>query len=155
MRSSLKIIYLPNHSLQVIMRIKTTDNGNIAVYNLKDVSSHGNPDNRTWLTANSIESNLRENTTDYSQVTNYNTVYNSQRNSESFENYSTVRGTGVDSKAITPSVELVCNRQYRINSRHVKTVPSCKSETENLENTTATARAPYEGFLSKYDSLMV
>ena len=135
--------------LQVIMRIKTPDNGNIAVYNRQDVLSHRNPDNRTWLTANSTESNLRENTTDLSQVTNCNTVYNSQRNSETFENYSSVRRSGADSEASTPSTELVCNRQYRINSRHVNTVQSRNhSETDNLEETTGTGRAPCEGFLS-------
>lgn len=133
------------------MRIKTTDNGNIAVYNRQDASSHGNPDNRTWLTANRAESNLRENTTDYSQVTNFNTVYNSQRKSETFENYSTVRKTGADSQDSAVSAELVCNRQYRINSRHRNTVQSCNNgETGNLEETTATVRPPCESFRSRY-----
>lgn len=142
---------MPFLHLQVIMRIKTTDNGNIAVYNRHDVLSHGNPDNRTWLTANRAESNLRENTTDHSQVTNCNTVYNSQRNSDTFENYSSVRRSGADSEASSPNAELVCNRQYRINSRHVNTVQSRnKRETDNLEETTATVRSPCESFLSRY-----
>nr|XP_021183997.2 schwannomin-interacting protein 1 homolog isoform X2 [Helicoverpa armigera] len=131
------------------MRIKATDNGNIAVYNRQDVSSHRNSDSRTWLSANSTESNLRENTTDYSQVTNCNTVYNSQRNSETFENYSTGTDTGADNEASVLSSELVCNRQYRINNRQTNTVQTCNTvDTDNLEETTKSVRAPCESFIS-------
>ncbi|XP_021183997.3 schwannomin-interacting protein 1 homolog isoform X2 [Helicoverpa armigera] len=131
------------------MRIKATDNGNIAVYNRQDVSSQRNSDSRTWLSANSTESNLRENTTDYSQVTNCNTVYNSQRNSETFENYSTGTDTGADNEASVLSSELVCNRQYRINNRQTNTVQTCNTvDTDNLEETTKSVRAPCESFIS-------
>ncbi|XP_026727256.1 schwannomin-interacting protein 1 homolog isoform X3 [Trichoplusia ni] len=129
------------------MRIKSLDNGNIAVYNRQEVLSHRNPDNRSWLTANNTEQSLRENSRDYSQVFNSNTIYNSRKNSGTIENTSTEIGADSDASAL--SAELVCNRQYRINSRNVNSSESRNSnETDNLEATTETIRAPCERFIS-------
>ncbi|KAJ8726441.1 hypothetical protein PYW07_001139 [Mythimna separata] len=71
-----------------------------------------------------------------------------QWNSETFENYSTVRGSGADSQDLAVTAELVCNRQYRINSRHENTVQCNNGATDNLEETIATIRAPCEAFLN-------
>ncbi|CAH0603058.1 unnamed protein product [Chrysodeixis includens] len=129
------------------MRIKSSDNGNVAVYNRQDVLSHRNPDNRSWLTSNNTEQSLRENSTDYSQVFNSNTIYSSRKNSGTIENTGTEIGADSDASAL--SAELVCNRQYRINSRNVNSVESRNSnETDNLEATTETIRAPCERFIS-------
>ncbi|XP_075992427.1 schwannomin interacting protein 1 isoform X1 [Anticarsia gemmatalis] len=129
------------------MRIKT-ENGNVAVYNRQDVISRRNPDNRSWLNSNNTESNIADNTTDYTQVTNCNTIYNSRRNSGTLENYTT--GTEIVGET-DPSIlgtELVCNRQYRINSRNVNTVRSCDNpEKDNLEGTTETVHASCENFI--------
>lgn len=133
------------------MRIKTTDNGNITVYNRQDIASHRNSDNSSWLTSNSTESNLRENTTDNSQVTNCNTIYNSIRNTELSENYPASTDICTAGDVLTLSAELVCNRQYRINSRQVNTVQTINnSDTDALEVTTEIVRTPCEGFISTY-----
>ncbi|XP_022820333.1 schwannomin-interacting protein 1 homolog isoform X2 [Spodoptera litura] len=130
------------------MRIKTSDNGNIAVHNNQDVLSRRNSDNRSWLSVNnSAQTNLRENSTDYSKVTNCNTVYSSQRKLETFENYSTTSEVGADSEDLTVSPELVCNKQYRINNRHVNSVQTCNnSATDNLEGSIDTVSAPCTDF---------
>lgn len=134
------------------MRIKTSDNGNIALYNNQDVLSHRNSENRSWLSVNnSAQTNLRENTSEYSKVTNCNTAYNSQRKSDTFENYSTTSEVGADSEDLTVSPELVCNQQYRINNRHVNSVQTCNNTaTDILEESTDTVRAPCSDFISKY-----
>lgn len=132
------------------MRIKTSDNGNIALYNNQDVLSHRNSENRSWLSVNnSAQTNLRENTSEYSKVTNCNTAYNSQRKSDTFENYSTTSKVGADSEDLTVSPELVCNQQYRINNRHVNSVQTCNNTaTDILEESTDTVRAPCSDFIS-------
>ncbi|XP_050550125.1 schwannomin-interacting protein 1 homolog isoform X3 [Spodoptera frugiperda] len=132
------------------MRIKTSDNGNIALYNNQDVLSHRNSENRSWLSVNnSAQTNLRENTSEYSKVTNCNTAYNSQRKSDTFENYSTTSEVGADSEDLTVSPELVCNQQYRINNRHVNSVQTCNNTaTDILEESTDTVRAPCSDFIS-------
>lgn len=134
------------------MRIKTSDNGNIALYNNQDVLSHRNSENRSWLSVNnSAQTNLRENTSEYSKVTNCNTAYNSQRKSDTFENYSTTSEVGADSEDLTVSPELVCNQQYRINNRHVNSVQTCNNTaTDILEESTDTVRAPCTDFISEY-----
>ncbi|KAH9638710.1 hypothetical protein HF086_013982, partial [Spodoptera exigua] len=134
----------------IIMRIKTSDNGNIAVYNNQDVLSRRNSDNRSWLSVNnSAQTNLRDHTTDYSKVTNCNTVYNSQRKTDTFENYSTTSEVGADSGGLIVSPELVCNQQYRINNRHVNSVQTCDNTTTDiLEESTDTVRAPCTGYTS-------
>lgn len=131
------------------MRIKSLDNGNIAVYNRQEVLSHRNPDNRSWLTSNNTDQSLRENSRDYSQVFNSNTIYSSRKNSGTIENTGTEIGADCDASAL--SAELVCNRQYRINSRNVNSSESRNSnETDNLEATTETIRAPCERFICTY-----
>ncbi|KAF9415935.1 hypothetical protein HW555_006567 [Spodoptera exigua] len=134
----------------IIMRIKTSDNGNIAVYNNQDVLSRRNSDNRSWLSVNnSAQTNLRDHTTDYSKVTNCNTVYNSQRKTDTFENYSTTSEVVADSGGLIVSPELVCNQQYRINNRHVNSVQTCDNTTTDiLEESTDTVRAPCTGYTS-------
>ncbi|KAF9809492.1 hypothetical protein SFRURICE_020789, partial [Spodoptera frugiperda] len=134
----------------ITMRIKTSDNGNIALYNNQDVLSHRNSENRSWLSVNnSAQTNLRENTSEYSKVTNCNTAYNSQRKSDTFENYSTTSEVGADSEDLTVSPELVCNQQYRINNRHVNSVQTCNNTaTDILEKGTDTVRAPCTDFIS-------
>ncbi|CAB3250142.1 unnamed protein product [Arctia plantaginis] len=123
----------------VIMRIKT-DNGNVTVLNELSVK---NPDNRRWT--NSI--NTESHTTDYSEVTNFNTILDSRRSSNTLENYT---GTETISKNDAPvlSTKLVCNRQYRINSRNINTVSLCdNTETTNLEDLKEPDRVSGENYL--------
>ncbi|XP_035445652.2 schwannomin-interacting protein 1 homolog isoform X2 [Spodoptera frugiperda] len=150
-RNRLVFVYLQRISQKhITMRIKTSDNGNIALYNNQDVLSHRNSENRSWLSVNnSAQTNLRENTSEYSKVTNCNTAYNSQRKSDTFENYSTTSEVGADSEDLTVSPELVCNQQYRINNRHVNSVQTCNNTaTDILEESTDTVRAPCSDFIS-------
>lgn len=124
------------------MRIKT-DNGNVTVSNEVSVK---NPDNRRWTNSISTGSN----TTDYSEVTNFNTILDSRRTSKTLENYTETQ-TVSNSDAPILSTELVCNRQYRINSRNINTALLCdNTDTNNLEDLKGPDRVSDQNYLGIY-----
>lgn len=131
------------------MRLKqVTDNGNVATINRREVASHRNFDNSSWLTANNTgSSNLYNNivSTDNSQfITNCN-VYDSRESTNSLES-----GTAIETlQRDDTNANAVCNRQYRLNTQNnINFLRSFNNtQTANLEGATETVFAARESFL--------
>ncbi|XP_063617612.1 probable basic-leucine zipper transcription factor J isoform X2 [Cydia splendana] len=130
------------------MRIKQiTDNGNLAAENGRQILSHVNSDNRSWL-PNHTSSEYFYNNINRTEHFQFNSNYNNSSITTGLIRNNSVQNKNATNETSNLTAEPVCNTLYRLNNQNNPVFLNLNNtEASNLEGATENFLAPRESFL--------